>query len=166
MLEEIFTLPHKDNTEGVVRASRPLSYGGTLIENFSLTFAGGRVVNVTADKGEAVLRKLIETDEGAGRLGEVALIPHSSPISQSGLLFYNTLFDENAASHIALGTAYKFSLRDGVAMSDEEFATIGGNQSIVHVDFMIGTSEMDIDGLTEDGSAEPVMRSGEWAFDV
>lgn len=162
--EEVFTLPHKDKADGVVKASRPLSYGGTLVENFSLNFAGGRVVSVTADKGEAVLRELIETDEGAARLGEVALVPHSSPISQSGLLFYNTLFDENAASHVALGAAYKFSVQGGSTMSDDEFAAIGGNSSLVHVDFMIGSAELDIDGLAEDGTAEPIMRGGEWAF--
>jgi aminopeptidase len=112
------------------------------------------VVNVTADKGETMLRKLIETDEGAGRLGEVSLVPHSSPVSQSGLLFYNTLIDENAASHIALGQAYKFSLRGGEVLSDDEFAAAGGNHSLVHVDFMIGSGEMNVNGLTEDGRAE------------
>ena len=123
-------------------------------------------MSATADKGEAVLRGLIETDEGARRLGEVALVPHSSPISQSHLLFYNPLFDENASSHIALGTAYKFSMQDGQAMSDDEFIKIGGNTSLVHVDLMVGSREMDIDGLTKEGTAEPIMRSGEWAIDV
>jgi aminopeptidase len=135
-----------------------------LIENFSLTFAAGRVVNVTAGKGKTVLRRLVESDEGAGRLGEVSLVPHSSPIVQSGLLFYNTLFDENAASHLALGSALRFSLIDGEHMSDEEFTAAGGNQSLVHVDFMVGSVEMNVDGLREDGSAEPIMRRGEWAF--
>jgi aminopeptidase len=162
--EEVFTLPHKDRTEGVVSATMPLSYGGSLMEGFSLTFAEGRVVNVTAAKGEAHLRKLIETDEGAGRLGEVALVPHSSPISQSGLLFYNTLFDENAASHIALGRAGKYNIAGGEEMSEEAFGAAGGNHSLIHVDFMIGSGEMDVDGVTDDGTAEPVMRSGEWAF--
>src|SRR6185503_8117275 len=162
--EEVFTMPHKDRTEGVVTSTKPLSYGGVLIEDFSLTFAGGRVVKVTAKKGEAVLKKLIETDEGSARLGEVALVPHSSPISQSGLLFYNTLFDENASNHVAIGRAYRFSLADGAGMSDEEFAAAGGNDSLTHVDFMIGSAEMNVDGLTADGSAEPIMRAGEWAF--
>ncbi len=164
--EEIFTLPHKDRASGVVTASKPLNYGGILIENFRLTFAEGRVVDIDAESGAATLRKLIETDAGAGRLGEVALVPHSSPIAQSGLLFYNTLFDENAASHIALGRAYQFTLAGGTAMSDEEFGQAGGNNSLVHVDFMIGSATMDIDGLTEHGAAEPVMRAGEWAFEV
>ena len=164
--EEIFTLPHRDQVNGVVTASKPLNYGGTLIENFRLTFAEGRVVDVDAESGADTLRKLIASDAGAARLGEVALVPHSSPIAQSGLLFYNTLFDENAASHIALGRAYQFTLEGGTAMPEEDFERAGGNNSLVHVDFMIGSAEMDIDGLTEAGTAEPVMRAGEWAFDV
>jgi aminopeptidase len=164
--EEVFTLPHKDQVSGVVTASKPLNYNGALIENFRLTFAEGRVVEVDAAAGADTLRRLIATDAGAGRLGEVALVPHSSPIAQSGLLFYNTLFDENAASHFALGRAYQVTLAGGTAMSDEEFGQAGGNNSLVHVDFMVGAATMDIDGLTEDGTAEPVMRAGEWAFDV
>lgn len=162
--EEIFTLPHKDLADGIVTSTRPLSYGGVLIENFSLTFEMGRVVTVTAEKGEAVLRNLIATDEGAGRLGEVALVPHSSPLSQTGILFYNTLYDENASSHLALGRAYRFALQDGKTMSDEEFSLTGGNNSLVHVDFMIGSGELDIDGITRNGMVEPLMRAGEWAF--
>ena len=162
--EEVFTMPHKDKTDGVVTSSKPLSYAGTLIENFSLTFEKGRVVNVTAEKGETVLKKLIDTDEGAARLGEIALVPHSSPISQTGLLFYNTLFDENAASHIALGRAYRFCVEGGPAMSDEEFAAAGGNDSLTHVDFMVGSGQMDIDGITANADTEPVMRAGEWVF--
>jgi aminopeptidase len=164
--EEVFTMPHKDRVSGVVTASKPLNYGGTLIEDFQLTFAEGRVVGVEAESGADTLRKLVATDEGASRLGEVALVPHSSPIAQSGLLFYNTLFDENAASHFALGRAYQSTLAGGTTMSSAEFAQAGGNTSLVHVDFMIGAATMDIDGLTEDGAAEPVMRAGEWAFDV
>jgi len=164
--EEVFSLPHKEQTEGVVTASKPLDYGGTLIEDFSLTFAGGRVVQVAARKGEALLRKLVESDEGAGRLGEVALVPHSSPIAHSALLFYNTLFDENAASHLALGQAYKLSLVGSEGMADDEFAAAGGNQSMIHVDFMIGSAAMAVDGVTDDGALEPIMRSGEWAFDL
>jgi aminopeptidase len=162
--EEIFTLPHKDLADGTVTSTRPLSYGGVLIENFSLTFEMGRVVNIRAEQGETVLRNLIEADEGAGRLGEVALVPYSSPISQTGILFYNTLYDENAASHLALGRAYRFALQDGKTMSDEEFALTGGNNSLIHVDFMIGSDELDIDGLTRNGMVEPLMRAGEWAF--
>jgi len=164
--EEIFTLPHKGYAEGTVRASMPLNYGGTLIEDFSLIFKDGKVVDFTAGRGQELLKSLLETDEGASRLGEIALVPHSSPISQSKLLFYNTLFDENAASHIALGRAYRFSLQDGVEMSEEQFAAAGGNYSLTHVDFMVGCAEMDLDGITQDGKTEPVMRRGEWAFEV
>ncbi|HAV78923.1 MAG TPA: aminopeptidase [Anaerolineae bacterium] len=164
--EEVFTAPHKDKADGVVTSSRPLNLLGTLIEDFSLSFENGRIVKITAKKGEADLRKLTEMDENASRLGEVALVPNSSPISQSGILFYNTLFDENAASHIALGNAYRTSIKSGIDMTDEEFAAEGGNKSLVHTDFMIGSAEMDIDGITEDGTREPVMRAGEWAFEV
>jgi aminopeptidase len=164
--EEIFTMPHKDKTEGIVTATKPLSFGGSLIEDFSLTFSEGQVIEATAKKGEESLRKLLETDEGASRLGEVALVPHSSPISQSGLVFYSILIDENASNHIALGGAYKFSLENGEAMSDDEFAAVGGNDSLIHIDCMIGSGDMDVDGLMEDGTAEPIMRGGEWAFEA
>jgi aminopeptidase len=164
--EEVFTMPHKDQANGVVTSTKPLSYAGVLIENLSLTFAEGRIVKVTADKGEAVLKKLIGTDQGSARLGEVALVPHSSPISQTGLLFYNTLFDENTSNHIALGRAYRFCMEGGPEMSDEEFTAAGGNDSLLHVDFMIGSDEMDVDGLTADGSAEPIIRAGEWVVQV
>ncbi len=160
--EEVFTMPHKDRVDGTVRSTKPLSYGGTLIDGFSLTFAQGRVVDVTAEKGEQVLRRLVKMDGGAARLGELALVPHTSPVAQSGLLFYNTLFDENAASHVALGAAYTFTLRGGEAMSDEEFERAGGNRSATHVDFMIGSPALDVDGVLGDGSTEPVMRRGEW----
>jgi aminopeptidase len=161
--EEVFTIAHKDRAEGTVRSTKPLSYGGTLIEDFSVTFRGGRIVDVKAARGEEVLRQLVATDSGSERLGEIALVPHSSPISQSGVLFYNTLFDENAASHVALGSAYKFTLRDGDSMSDQEFAAAGGNTSATHVDFMIGSGELDVDGLLPGGTREPLMRRGEWA---
>jgi len=164
--EEVFSLPHQDRTHGTVRATKPLSYQGALIEDFSLTFEHGRVVNLNAARGETILRRLIETDEGAGRLGEVALVPHHSPVSQSGILFHNTLFDENAACHIALGHGLKFALPDSEQLSDDDFAARGGNLSNIHVDFMIGSGEIDIDGVTSDGASEPVMRHGEWAFDV
>jgi aminopeptidase len=164
--EEIFTLPHKGKADGVVRASMPLSYGGSLFEDLIVTFVEGRVVLVEAKKGAETLQKLIETDEGACRLGEVALVPHSSPIARTGLLFYNILLDENAATHLALGSAYKFSMKGGRSMSDDEFAAWGGNQSMLHIDFMIGSAEMDVDGITTRGAVEPVMRNGEWAFDV
>ncbi len=161
--EEVFTMPHKDRVEGTVRSTKPLSYGGTLIEGFTLRFAEGRVVDVHADRGEAVLRTLLQTDPGSARLGEIALVPHNSPIAQTGLLFYNTLFDENAASHVAFGSAYKFTMRGGEAMTDEAFEQAGGNRSATHVDFMIGSRDLDIDGILGDGTAEPLMRGGDWA---
>ena len=161
--EEVYTLPHCEEVEGVVAASAPLSYLGSLIQDIQLTFAGGQVVKASAAHSEAILHKLLDTDEGARRLGEVALVPHSSPVAQSGLLFYESLFDENAASHIALGSAYKFNLAGGAAMSDDEFSAAGGNTSLVHVDVMIGSGEMDVDGVSQDGTIEPVMRAGEWA---
>jgi aminopeptidase len=161
--EEVFTMPHKDRVDGTVWSTKPLSYGGTLIEGFSLTFEKGSVVAVKADKGEEVLRRLVKMDAGAARLGELALVPHNSPVAQTGVLFYNTLFDENAASHVALGAAYKFTLRGGEAMTDEEFEGAGGNRSAVHVDFMIGSPDLDVDGVLADGTVERVMRRGEWA---
>ncbi|HUM27768.1 MAG TPA: aminopeptidase, partial [Anaerolineales bacterium] len=162
--EEVFTMPHKDKVDGFVAASRPLVIAGTTVEDFTLTFEKGRVVKVTAKKHEETLRKLIETDEGAARLGEVALVPNSSPISQSGILFYNTLFDENASSHIALGAAYPFTMKDGNKLSQGDFQKRGGNHSIIHTDFMIGSKDMDIDGILANGKREPLMRKGEWAF--
>jgi aminopeptidase len=164
--EEVFTTPHRDKADGVVTVSRPLNHLGTLIEDFTIRFENGRAVNFSAETGEDDLRRLLETDENAGHLGEAALVPNSSPISQSGILFYNTLFDENAASHIALGSAYRTTIKGGEDMTDEEFAASGGNKSLIHVDFMIGSGEMDIDGICADGSPEPVMRAGEWAFDI
>ena len=164
--EEIFTLPHKEQINGHVSASMPLSYSGALMEDFALTFENGHVVKATAKKNESALKKLIEADEGSSSLGEVALVPHNSPIAQSGLLFYDPLIDENAASHLALGRAYKFTLKGAENLSDEEFKARGGNVSMAHVDFMVGSAKMDIDGLTADGKTEPVMRSGKWAFDV
>src|SRR5262249_18844248 len=125
-------------------------------------FEGGRAVDVRAEKNESVLKRLLGMDSGAARLGEIALVPHSSPVAQTGVLFYNTLFDENAASHIALGAAYKFTYRGGEAMSEEEFDGVGANRSAAHVDFMIGSSELDVDGVLPGGATEPVMRKGEW----
>jgi len=164
--EETFSMPHKDQIDGVVSASMPLSYAGTTLEDFTLTYEKGRVTRVTARKGEHVLKRLVETDEGAASLGEVALVPHSSPISQRGHLFLDPLIDENAASHLAIGRAYRVTMEGGAEMSEEEFQGNGGNLSLVHVDFMIGSGNMNIDGLKEDGSVEPVMRQGEWAFDT
>jgi aminopeptidase len=160
--EECFTTPHKDRVDGIVRASKPLSHQGTLIENITCKFEGGKIVSATATAGEDVLNRLISTDDGARRLGEVALVPHSSPIAQSGILFWNTLFDENAASHIALGQAYATCLIGGEKMQQEELTALGANSSLIHVDWMIGSGAMDVDGIAKDGTAEPLMRSGEW----
>jgi aminopeptidase len=164
--EEVFTLAHRARVDGTVTASRPLSYGGTLIDGFRVTFAEGRAVSVHAERGEAVLRSLVDTDDGAGRLGEVALVPNSSPISQTGRIFLSTLIDENAASHLAFGSAYRFSVEGAENMSAEEFAAVGGNTSLLHVDFMIGSGELDVDGITQEGEVEAVMRRGEWAFGI
>jgi len=164
--EEVFSMPDKDRVDGWVRATKPLSYGGTMIENFSLRFSKGEVVEMKAEKGEAVLKRLLESDNGARRLGEVALVPHNSPIAQSGLLFFNTLFDENAASHVALGNAYKFTMAGSESMSQEDFEKAGGNRSSIHVDFMIGSGELDVDGVLPDGSSEPLMKSGEWVSET
>ena len=162
--EEVFTVPHKDGVNGYVSSTKPLSYGGNIIDNFKITFENGRITKVEAEQGEEVLNNLVATDEGSHRLGEVALVPHDSPISNSGLLFYNTLFDENASNHLAIGSAYAFCLEGGKKMNREELEANGLNQSITHVDFMIGSAEMNIDGITEDGTAEPVFRNGNWAF--
>ncbi|MFP5206751.1 MAG: aminopeptidase, partial [Acidobacteriota bacterium] len=160
--EEIFTTPHRERAEGVVAATKPLSHQGTMIEGIRVRFQRGRIVEAKATRGQEVLRKLLATDEGASRLGEVALVPHSSPIAASGLTFLNTLFDENAASHIALGQAYTGCLQGGDSMNAQELAARGANESLIHVDWMIGSGELDIDGITASGVAEPVMRKGEW----
>jgi len=162
--EEVFTLPHRERIDGVVSASLPLNYNGNLIEGFSLTFKNGRVTGARAKRGQEVLDKMLAMDEGMTSLGEAALVPHSSPVAQSRTLFYNTLLDENAACHIALGGGINYCTRDGETISEEEYAARGGNSSLNHVDFMIGSGEMDIDGILPDGAREAVMRSGEWAF--
>ena len=160
--EECFTTPHKDRVNGFVTASKPLSHQGTLIENIRCKFVDGKIVEASATAGEAALNKLISTDEGARKLGEVALVPHNSPIAQSGILFWNTLFDENAASHIALGQAYSTCLIGGEKMSNDELAALGANESLIHVDWMIGGPTMNVDGLAADGTAEPLLRNGDW----
>jgi len=161
--EEVFTTPHKERADGTITATKPLSHQGTMIEGIQVRFEKGRIVEARASRGQEVLQKLIDTDEGARRLGEVALVPHSSPIAASGMLFFNTLFDENAASHIALGQSYSSCLRDGDKLTPEELAAKGANDSLIHVDWMIGSGQLDIDGLTATGVAEPLMRQGEWA---
>jgi aminopeptidase len=162
--EEVFTMPHKDGVDGTVSSTKPLNYGGSLIENFTLTFKDGKVVDFKAEKGEDSLKSLLDTDKGAKRLGEVALVPHDSPISNSGLIFFNTLFDENASCHIALGRALSLNMKDAAELGDEARAERGFNSSITHVDFMIGSAELDIDGETPDGERIPVFRKGNWAF--
>ncbi len=161
--EEVFTTPHAQRVDGTVRSTKPLSHQGSLIDGIEVRFEGGRIVEAKAETGEAVLKELLATDEGAARLGEVALVPHGSPISQSGLLFYNTLFDENAACHIALGQCYSKCFLDGASLSAGQVAAQGGNSSMIHVDWMIGGAETDIDGIREDGTRVPVFRKGEWA---
>lgn len=164
--EETFTMPDRTRADGMVTSTKTLNYSGALIEGIVVRFENGRAVEAHASKNENILHKMIATDEGSAHLGEVAIVPHSSPISKSGLMFHNTLFDENAASHLALGRAYRSTLAGGMELTDDEFLAHGGNQSLIHVDFMIGSDKMNIDGLTEDGRAEPVMRKGEWAFKV
>jgi aminopeptidase len=161
--EEVFTTPHARRVSGHVVSSKPLSYQGSLIDNIAVRFEEGRIVEAKASRGEEVLNKVLDTDEGARRLGEVALVPHSSPISKSGLLFFNTLFDENAACHIALGQCYSKCFVDGTSLSPEQIAAQGGNKSLIHIDWMIGSDQTDIDGLYADGRRVPVFRKGEWA---
>ena len=149
--------------DGTVASTKPLSYQGTLIDRIAVRFEGGRIVEAKAAKGEEVLAKVLDTDEGSRRLGEVALVPHSSPISKSGLLFFNTLFDENAACHIALGQCYAKTFVDGTKLTPEQIIAQGGNKSFIHIDWMIGSNEIDIDGVHTDGRRVPVFRKGEWA---
>ncbi|TDM00752.1 aminopeptidase [Macrococcus carouselicus] len=162
--EEVFTVPHQDQVNGTVTNSLPLSYGGNIIDDFTLTFKEGKVVDYKAGVGEEILKGLLESDENAVQLGEVALVPHDSPISNSQTLFYNTLFDENASCHLALGSAYPFCLEGGKEMDDAELDAAGLNQSITHEDFMIGNAEMNISGMTENGDMEPIFINGNWAF--
>jgi len=161
--EEVFTTPHARRVSGHVVSSKPLSYQGTLIDDIQVKFVEGRIVEAKASRGEQVLNKVLDTDEGARRLGEVALVPHSSPISKSGLLFFNTLFDENAACHIALGQCYSKCFVDGARLTPQQIAAQGGNQSLIHIDWMIGNDKTDIDGIHADGRRVPVFRKGEWA---
>ena len=161
--EEVFTTPHARRVSGHVVSSKPLSYQGSLIDNIAVRFEEGRIVDAKASRGAEVLNKVLDTDEGARRLGEVALVPHSSPISKSGLLFFNTLFDENAACHIALGQCYSKCFVDGGNLTPEQIAAQGGNKSLIHIDWMIGSDKTDIDGVHADGRLVPVFRKGEWA---
>lgn len=164
--EEAFTMPHKYGVNGTVTSTKPLNYGGSLIDNFTLTFKDGEVVDYKAEVGQDVLQHLLETDSGSKRLGEVALVPHESPISQSGLIFYNTLFDENASCHVALGKAYPTNIEGGSEMNESELDAHGVNDSLAHVDFMIGSEELNIDGVQADGTTEAVFKNGTWAIAV
>src|SRR5665213_1688157 len=156
--EEVFTTPHKDRADGTVTATKPLSHQGTMIEGIHVRFEKGRIVEARATRGQEVLQRLIDTDEGARRLGEVALVPHSSPIAASGMLFLTTLFDENAASHIAMGQSYASTVRDGEKLTPEQLAAKGANHSLIHVDWMIGSDKLDIDAITASGNEAPLMR--------
>ena len=161
--EEVFTTPHCMKVQGTVSSTKPLSHQGTLIDNICVKFEAGSITEAHASKGEEVLLKVLDSDEGARRLGEVALVPHSSPISQSGLLFYNTLFDENAASHIALGQCYSKCFKGGENLSKDEIIKRGGNSSMIHIDWMIGSEEINVDGMNSNGASIPIFRNGEWA---
>jgi aminopeptidase len=161
--EEVFTTPHARRVSGHVVSTKPLSYQGSLIDGIAVRFEEGRIVEAKASRGEEVLNKVLDTDEGARRLGEVALVPHSSPISKSGLLFFNTLFDENAACHVALGQCYSKCFVGGDRLTPEQIAAQGGNKSFIHIDWMIGSDKIDIDGVHADGRRVPVFRKGEWA---
>ncbi|MEG0562442.1 MAG: aminopeptidase [Cetobacterium sp.] len=162
--EEVFSMPHKFKVNGVVHSTKPLVYGGNVIDDFSLTFKDGKIVDFTAQKGSETLGKLIDTDEGSHYLGEVALVPFKSPISDTNIVFFNTLYDENASCHFAIGAAYRTNIKDGDKLKDEELDAHGVNNSLTHVDFMIGSSDMDIVGVTYDGEDVQVFKNGNWAF--
>ncbi|MDR0922714.1 MAG: aminopeptidase [Lactobacillales bacterium] len=161
--EEVFSAPDRNRVDGVISSTKPLSYGGTIIDGMKFTFKEGKVVDFSAELGEEVLAKLLDTDEGARHLGEIALVPDPSPISQSGIIFFNTLFDENASNHLALGSAYAFSIEGGTEMSEEELKEAGLNRSNIHVDFMVGSDKMNIDGIRADGTRVPIFHNGDWA---
>lgn len=160
--EEVFTAPDNRHIDGIISSTLPLSYAGTLIEEITLTFKDGQIINATADTGEEILQHLIETDAGTHSLGEVSLVPQKSPIAESGIIFLNTLFDENASDHIAIGAAYPFNIKGGTKLSDEELSARGINLSQAHVDFMVGSSDMRVDGITADGKKVPIMKQGNW----
>jgi aminopeptidase len=160
--EEVFTLPKRDGVNGYVTSKKPLNYGGNLIDNFNLTFKDGKIIDFTAEKGGEILRGLLDTDEGARYLGEVALVGYNSPISNSGLIFYNTLFDENASCHFAFGKAYPSCLKGSDGMSEKELLENGVNDSLTHVDFMVGSAELEIIGETADGEKVQVFKNGDW----
>ena len=162
--EEVFSAPDTRRMDGVVRSTKPLSYAGTLIEGIEVHFKEGKIVEISAEKGDEAIKKLVFDNEGGTGLGEVALVPDPSPISQSGIIFYNTLFDENASNHLAIGSAYPTTIQGGTEMSEEELQQNGMNTGTVHVDFMIGSNEMNIDGIKQDGTRVPIFRNGDWAI--
>jgi aminopeptidase len=157
-------MPKKTGVNGIVYSSKPLNYGGNLINNFSITFKDGKIVDFTAETGYDTLKHLIETDEGSHYLGEVALVPYDSPISNSGIVFFNTLYDENASCHLAIGKAYSLCVKNGEKLSDEELVAAGANDSLTHVDFMIGTEDLEIIGTDFNGNEYPIFQKGNWAF--
>jgi len=161
--EEVFSAADSNNINGYISSTKPLSYAGNTLNNMKFTFENGRVIKATAEEGNDVLQKLLQTDAGVKSLGEVALVPDPSPISQSKITFFNTLFDENASNHLALGSAYAFSIEGGTKMTEEQLKAAGLNRSQAHVDFMVGSSQMNIDGIKHDGSVVPVFRNGDWA---
>lgn len=162
--EEIFTLPKKTGVNGIVYSSKPLSYSGNLIDNFSITFKDGRAIDFTAETGYDILKQMLESDEGAKYLGEVAFVPYNSPISNSKLIFFNTLFDENAACHLAFGRAYESCVKNADKYSEEELEKMGVNNSVIHVDFMIGTSDLEITGINKNGETIKIFSNGNWTF--
>ncbi|SFF03301.1 aminopeptidase [Trichococcus pasteurii] len=162
--EEVFSAPDFRRIDGIVKSTKPLSYAGNIIDGMTFRFENGQVTEVTAEKGEETIRRLVEENDGGRSLGEVALVPDPSPISQSGIVFFNTLFDENASNHLALGSAYASSIKGGTEMTQEQLAAAGLNRSTTHVDFMIGSADMNIDGIRKDGSVMPIFRNGDWAF--
>jgi aminopeptidase len=162
--EEVYTAPDTRRMDGVVRSTKPLSYAGTLIEGIEVHFKDGKIVDISAEQGDETIKKLVFDNEGGTGLGEVALVPDPSPISQSGITFFTTLYDENASNHLAIGAAYPTTIQGGTTMSQEELMANGMNTSIVHVDFMIGSDKMDIDGIKQDGTIVPIFRNGDWAI--
>ena len=162
--EEVFTAPDFRRAYGYVSSTKPLSYNGNIIEGIKVTFKDGEIVDITADQGEKVMKNLVFNNNGARALGECALVPDSSPISQSGITFFNTLFDENASNHLAIGAAYATSVEVGADMTEEELKAAGLNRSDVHVDFIIGSNQMNIDGIHHDGSRVPIFRNGDWVI--
>jgi len=162
--EELFTAPHRERVNGTVRATKPLSLSGTLVDGIEMRFDAGRIVEARAARGEEVLRRALDTDDGARHLGEVALVPASSPVARTGTLFLDSLYDENAACHLAFGFSFRENFRNGDALSDEDVMRSGGNDSLTHVDFMIGSEQVDVDGIRHDGTREALLRGGDWAF--